>query len=242
MAKKILIVEDDRMLLHLFKMFLKELGHEIIGFAQDSKQVIEKCEENMPDVILMDIHIKGKLNGIETAKIIHRKFDVPIVYITSDTNEETIQEAIYTNTYGFIVKPIYKTTLGIIIDLAFYKYKHDKELKIRERENYAAINVSQKPIILVSDRRIEYANLRGVEFLNANQISDILTKDISNFIDEEYLSRFENCLQESRKNNKELSFDSKIKTVSGELIDVNISCSIIESGHEKVTKLKLLKL
>jgi two-component system, response regulator PdtaR len=126
--KKILIVEDDKMLCTIFEMFIKELGHEFLGLAQKGYDAIDMCKNEPPDVILMDIHLAGEIDGIETAKIIHEKFDIPVVYISSDIEESTVQSATYINTYGFLVKPVYKSTLGIAIEFAYSKHKFDKKL------------------------------------------------------------------------------------------------------------------
>ena len=68
MVKKILIVEDDKMLCTIFEMFLTDLGYELTGISQTGLDAISKCDADKPDVVLMDIHLKGNINGIETAK------------------------------------------------------------------------------------------------------------------------------------------------------------------------------
>ncbi len=126
-TKKILIVEDDKMLCTIFEMFIKELSHEMVGVAQTGKEAISQCEVAKPEVILMDIHLDGELNGIETAKIIQEKFNVPVIFISSDIEDETVHKAIYHNTYGFLVKPVYKTTLSTAIEFAYSKHQFDQE-------------------------------------------------------------------------------------------------------------------
>jgi len=127
LAKKILIVEDDKMLCTIFEMFIKQLNYELIGISHTGKEAIELCKINKPDVVLMDIHLAGDLNGIETTKKIHEQYDVPVIFVTSDNEEDTIKSAIYKNTYGFLIKPIYKSTLGVNIEFAYSKHEFDKE-------------------------------------------------------------------------------------------------------------------
>jgi two-component system, response regulator PdtaR len=124
-ARKILIVEDDKMLCTIFEMFLTDLGYELTGFSQTGADAISKCEENPPDVVLMDIHLKGDVDGIDTAKKIHEAFNIPVVYVTSDIEQETILKAIYKNTYGFLMKPIYQSSLRVAIEFAFAKHIYD---------------------------------------------------------------------------------------------------------------------
>ncbi len=125
--KKILIVEDDKMLCTIFEMFIKELGHELIGISQKGLDAIERCKTSTPDVVLMDIHLAGEIDGIETAKILHEQFKKPVIYISSDIEGTTIQSAINANTYGFLVKPVYKSTLGIAIEFAYFKHQYDNQ-------------------------------------------------------------------------------------------------------------------
>ncbi len=127
MTKKILIVEDDKMLCTIFEMFIKQLGYDLVGISQTGAEALQICEINPPDVILMDIHLTGEMDGIETAKIIYERFDIPVIFVTSDIEEETIHSAIYNNTYGFLMKPIYKSSLGVSIEFAYSKHKFDRE-------------------------------------------------------------------------------------------------------------------
>lgn len=124
-AKKILIVEDDKMLCTIFEMFLTDLGYELTGIAQTGVDAIGKCDANKPDVVLMDIHLKGNIDGIEAAKKIHEAYNIPVVYVTSDIEQETIQKAIYKNTYGFLMKPIYQSSLRVAIEFAYAKHVYD---------------------------------------------------------------------------------------------------------------------
>jgi len=126
--KKILIVEDDKMLCTIFEMFANELGHKNTRFVRTGTEAISACENDLPDLILMDIHLDGEQTGIDTAKIIDSKFMVPIIYITSDSNSETIKNAVFKNTYGFLNKPIYKKSLGIAIEFACTKFAFDNNI------------------------------------------------------------------------------------------------------------------
>jgi len=128
-AKKILIVEDDKMLCTIFEMFLKEIGHEITDIARTGEDAIASCKKKRPDVVLMDIHLAGEMNGIKTANEIGKLFDVPIVYVTGDTDYETVGESVSEYTYGYMVKPIYKKTLEITLEFAYKKHDFIKNFK-----------------------------------------------------------------------------------------------------------------
>jgi len=127
--KRLLIVEDDKMICTIFEMFIKELGHELVGIAQNGTDAVDKCRLFSPDIVLMDIHLAGEMSGIETARKLNALFPIPVIYISSDMEDTTIQNAICKNTYGFLVKPIYKVNLGITIEFAFAKHKCDQEFE-----------------------------------------------------------------------------------------------------------------
>lgn len=125
--KKVLIVEDDRMLSAIFQMFIRDLGHKLIGIVSEGQEAIDLCTSEHPDIVLMDIHIRGDMDGVATAKVIEEKFDIPIIYITGDFEEASVENSLLSNTYGFLVKPLYKSTLGVAIEFALRKYQFDKE-------------------------------------------------------------------------------------------------------------------
>jgi len=125
MAKKILLVEDDNMLCTLFDMFISNLGYELIGVTKSGEDAISFCKSCCPDIVIMDIHLEGKINGIETANIISEDYKIPIIFLSSDFETETINKAINKNTYGFLTKPIYKNILGAAIEFAVAKYNFD---------------------------------------------------------------------------------------------------------------------
>lgn len=130
--KKIIVVEDDKLLLTVFSMFIQELGHELLGAYTDAASAIEKCGVERPDVVLMDINLPGEIDGISAAEKIFYEFDIPIIYVSSYTDETTVSRAIKSSTYGYLVKPIDKVTLGITIDLVYSKHKSEHSSRLNE--------------------------------------------------------------------------------------------------------------
>ena len=125
-SKRILIVEDDKMLCTIFEMFIKQLGYELTGISQSAIEAINLCAIDPPDVVLMDIHLAGEMDGIEASKKIYELFDIPVIYVSSDIEEKTIKSAIYKNTYGFLMKPIYQSSLRVAIEFAEAKHRYDR--------------------------------------------------------------------------------------------------------------------
>ena len=126
---KILIVEDERIIAEDTKQTLESLDYEVCGIASSGDEAIRIVEESDPDLILMDIKIKGPIDGIETAEKIHQKRDIPLIYVTAYADEETLQRAKITEPYGYILKPIRKNELKTAVEIVLYKHKMEKQLR-----------------------------------------------------------------------------------------------------------------
>jgi two-component system, response regulator PdtaR len=120
---KILIVEDDSMLCTVFEMFIDELGYQHCGTVASGEAALKHIDSNKPDLILMDIHLEGEIDGIETAKIVLEKYNIPIIYISGDNDVNTVKRAVLRNTFGFMTKPVYKNGLELNIEFALYKHE-----------------------------------------------------------------------------------------------------------------------
>ena len=134
----ILIVEDERIVAKDIKQNLNKLGYNITGIASEGDDAIQKAEKEKPDLVLMDIKLKGKMSGIDAAKQIREKFDIPIVFLTAYADEATLKSAKIAEPHGYIIKPFREIDLKTVIEIALYKHK--KELKvIKERNMYYSI-------------------------------------------------------------------------------------------------------
>ncbi|MES2837855.1 MAG: response regulator [Bacteroidota bacterium] len=132
--EKILIVEDDEVVSFILKQILTELDYAILSIVRDGESAIVEAENNKPDLILMDISLAGKINGIEAAIKIREKNDIPVLFLTAFVNEDLFKQAIGTEPYGFIIKPFKNLELKSAVELAIKKHK--KELKAKkEKEN-----------------------------------------------------------------------------------------------------------
>jgi PAS domain S-box-containing protein len=130
---RIMVVEDERIISMSVQQTLKGMGFGIAAVATSGKEAIQKAEETQPDLILMDIGLKGDLDGIETAGQINARFDVPIIYLTADDYEQTLQRAKNTEPYGYILKPFQKRELYTTIEMALHRHRLERKLRERER-------------------------------------------------------------------------------------------------------------
>jgi len=130
---KILIVEDEFIEAMSFEQSLKCSGYDVIGIASTGEDAIEKVTNFKPDLVLMDILLKGEMDGIEVAAQIKENFDIPVVYLTAHPEESAVQRAKLTSPYGYIIKPVDKTDLKNTIELALYE--HEMKSKLKKSEN-----------------------------------------------------------------------------------------------------------
>ena len=104
MKKKILIVEDERIVAEDIKRTLKKLGYSVTSIVSSGKEAIQKVDKDKPDLILMDIVLRGDMDGITTAEHIHSKCGLPVIYLTAYADQGTVQRAKVAEPYGYIVK------------------------------------------------------------------------------------------------------------------------------------------
>jgi len=143
---KILVVEDEMIIAAKISMQLTSLGYEVTGILPRGEQAVQQVKENKPDIILLDINLKGQLDGIETALQIQQFAQIPIIYLTANSDEATFNRAKPTKPYAFISKPFKQLDLQRAIELTIS----------RMAENAAGINSEnttgdEQPFIL-SDR------------------------------------------------------------------------------------------
>jgi two-component system, response regulator PdtaR len=117
-AGRILLVEDDDIIAKVTEWRLKNLGYTVCGRASTSAETMEMVIQHKPDLVLMDINIRGETDGIDTALMIRRDFDIPVVYITGHSDGTTLERAKETKPDGFIIKPFDDNDLRVAIGLA----------------------------------------------------------------------------------------------------------------------------
>ncbi len=126
---KVLIVEDEILVARDLQMRLTGMGYAAPSVATTGIQAIQKVEEGLPDIVLMDIVLQGKMDGIETAEVIYSKFDVPVIYLTAHGEESTFERAKKTFPYGYVIKPFSNDDIKKTIEMAIYKLRFEIKRK-----------------------------------------------------------------------------------------------------------------
>lgn len=125
-CNKIMVVEDEWIVADQLCNNLKELGYMVCATASTGAEAIRNVKEKNPDLILMDIVLKNKMDGIEAAEQITSEFNIPVIYLTSYTNQEYIERAKQTKPFGYLVKPFKQGELYANIEMALHKHRLEK--------------------------------------------------------------------------------------------------------------------
>ena len=156
---RVFVVEDEMIISKDIQRTLTSLGYEVVGHAVSGASAIERVRELRPDLVLMDIHIKGDMDGIETAGIIGPTLNVPIVYLTAFADNATIKRAKQTMPFGYLIKPFEERELQTIIEMALYKHEAERELAQNQALLQATFNSIGEGVLAADERG-------GVTFLN----------------------------------------------------------------------------
>lgn len=179
---KILIVEDEAIVALHEEENLKNMGYTVAGKASSGEEAIRKAEETKPDLVLMDIVLKGEMDGIEAAGQIHTRFNIPVVYVTAYGDEKTLQRAKLTEPFGYILKPFKERDLHVAIGIALYK--HEMESKLKEMEQWFAAtlkSIGNAVVTTDTEGRITFMNY-AAEKISKWSREDAVGKSITDVI------------------------------------------------------------
>lgn len=207
MPIKVLIVEDEMLVAEEISFDLQDQGFDVTGIAISSDECLAEIQKNQPHVILMDINIKGDLDGIQTAQLIQQKTTIPIVYLTANTDSATLKRAIETSPSAFISKPFSKKDLIVALELAFNK---NNEHILTQKSN--SIN---DLFFVKSGKFYTKIDVNEINYLEANgSYTEIVTND-KNYTLSTNLNHFQENIQNPYFVRIHRSFVVNIKKVDG---------------------------
>jgi len=129
---RLLIVEDESIIAMELAFRLEDVGYTMLGIIPSGEEAIEAVAALHPELILMDIHLEGEMDGITAAEEIQKRVDIPIIFLTAHTDDATLNRAKTRTPYGYLIKPFQEKELDIAIQMALYKHKMER--KLRESE------------------------------------------------------------------------------------------------------------
>jgi PAS domain S-box-containing protein len=157
----ILVVEDEAIVAEDLSQKLKRLGYEVSAVTASGEESIELVRRLSPSLVLMDIRLAGRIDGVEAAQIIRRQHDVAVIYLTAHSDSATLERAKLTEPFGYILKPFEELELETHIQMALYKHKAERELR-QQRELFRVTLQSIGDAVLTTDAAGRIASLNPV--------------------------------------------------------------------------------
>jgi two-component system cell cycle sensor histidine kinase/response regulator CckA len=220
LAKTILVVEDERVVARDIQRSLVDLGYKVPSTASSADQAIRFASERCPDLVLMDIRIKGERDGIEAATILRQRFDVPIVYLTAYADEATVERAKLTQPFGYLMKPVKTYELRSAVEIALFKHEMDKQL--RDRERWLATTMRSIGDAIVSTDaagRINYMNpvAEALTGWKAEQAQGRMSEEVLRLVrDDRGRTPMESPLQTALDEGRPLNVDGVLVRAAGQ--------------------------
>jgi DNA-binding LytR/AlgR family response regulator len=190
---KILIIEDEMIIGANISQLLENLGYNVMGIIPRVEDVLPKIKDSQPDIILMDINLKGEIDGIELSHLIQKKHKIPIIFLTANSDDAHFNRAKMTNPYGFISKPFKKIDIQRTVELAIKRIEEATSNQSTEkpfilsdcifvRNNDKMIKIPLDEILYIeADRNYSKINTLKKQYLLVSTLKDFDEKLTSNY-------------------------------------------------------------
>lgn len=188
---RILIIEDELIIAEDMSNMLMKMGYEVIGNAMDYEEAIAILNDEKPDLILLDVNLNGKRDGIDLAEEINKTFKIPFIFTTSYSDSETLERAKKTNPINYLVKPFKQEQLFTAIEIALHKMAQESKVALPEEKNDEALII--KGALFIKDK-FKYTKLIIADILwiksdgnyleiHTTNKDEIIRATLSNFIE-----------------------------------------------------------
>ena len=171
----ILIVEDEAIVAADLCGKIRQLGYTVSGTTDRGEEAIDYAREQRPDLVLMDIRLAGTMDGVEAAEIIHREFNLPVIFLTAHSDSATLDRAKLSDPFGYILKPFDDLALETHIEMALYKHQAERklrqahdELELRVRDRTRELKEARDMLTGVNEFLEQRVAERTVELADAN--------------------------------------------------------------------------
>nr|WP_281722731.1 ATP-binding protein [Nitrosomonas nitrosa] len=163
---RILVVEDESIVALDLQSRLIRLGYQVVGIANSGDAAIQMVAENCPNLALMDIRLRGGMDGVDTAGQLRERFGVPVIYLTAYADEPTLERAKITEPLGYLLKPFEERELHSTIEMALYRIEMDKRLQTETARLQRILSTVPEGIMLLdANHRVVLANAKAQDYL-----------------------------------------------------------------------------
>jgi PAS domain S-box-containing protein len=226
---KILVVDDEIIVAQNIESWLKRFGYHVPALFSSAEQAIQHITQEKPDLVLMDIHLAGEMDGVEAAQQIRTRFDIPVVFLSAYADTETIQRALLTEPYGYVLKPFNIRQLRSTIEMALFRYEREKKVRDREKRfrTVAAFSYDWEywlgpdgSLLYISPSCVRITGYSPEEFIaNPTLLETIVHPEDQDTVSEH--------LHETHEEPYSFSMDFRIITRSGEEKWISHSCQAV---------------
>lgn len=212
---KLLIAEDEKIIAFDLSTRLTTFGYEVIGSAATGQEVLEMVKANRPDLVLMDISLKGELDGIQTAEILRKEFFLSVIFLTAHSGDATLQRAKVAEPYDYILKPFDDRDLRSVLEMSLYKITAEHRLYESEAR-YRAIVQDQSDLVLRwrPDFTITFANEPLCRLFNT-QIDEIIDSSFLQYINPGMVDEVYAQIRKATPEQPSLLFESSLPLPTG---------------------------
>ncbi len=178
MEISVLVVEDESIVALDIRTRLSSLGLDVVGHARDGATAIALAEEKRPNLVLMDIQIVGEIDGIETARIIWERFDIPSVFLTAYSDRASLDRAKQSHGYGYLLKPFQERELMIALEMALFKHRAEQQLRRKRAILDTTLNAIAEGVITTTDDQTILFMNRAAEHLTGWSLDEALGRSV----------------------------------------------------------------
>ena len=221
---RILIAEDEILVARDTENMLLNFGYEVLGIAGTGEEAVAAAGELSPDLILMDIRLRGKVDGVEAARQVRELYNLPVIFVTAHADEATLQRAKLAGPIGYLLKPFEEKELRMTVETAVFKWEMDRELRKRE-EHYRTLVESLREGIVQLDiqERFTFANQAAHQIFGV-PFGALVGRSLGEFLDEKGFALLL-AVADRRRSGENSAYELQIRRPGREIRDLLVTGS-----------------
>jgi hypothetical protein len=230
----ILVVEDESIVALDVSNTLQSLGYAVLSPVESGEAALELLEQQTPDLVLLDIQLKGELDGIETAERIKREYTIPFIYLSTFSDHQTLSRAKLTEPYGYITKHSHRNDLHSMIEMALYR--HHMEMQVQKQEERLSVtlkSMSDAAIGASPDGTIMSWNRGATRIFGYNE-QEVVGKNLGFLTPSFYPNEMPEVLERIKQGEEVEHYESLRQCRDGSIINVSVKVSPIRDPLQRL--------